>query len=178
MNFLFKENILEKDPLSELTEIRKRLAYSEFMIVSKGLYSYIVKGGSLYNGIYNDVLLLVISVFNLSSTALHVVNGLCSIVDIVILTITFLFIIVEVLISHYCRLHSEDYISQSNANIEEEVIALHTGDEGDYESKEIVPYEEPSIVSLLSKYGLSIKLTYIVVSLLLHILGIYILIYR
>ena len=30
---------MEKDQLSELTEIRKRLAYSEFMTVNKGLYS-------------------------------------------------------------------------------------------------------------------------------------------
>ena len=169
---------MEKDQLSELTEIRKRLAYSQFMIVNKGLHSCMVNGGSLYNSIFNDVLLLVITVFNLFSTALHIVNGLSSTVDIVILTITFLFIIVEVLISHYCMLHSEEYLSQANANLAEEVIVLHTGDEGDYERKEIVPYEKPYIVSLLSKYGLSIKLTYIVVSLLLHILGIYSLIYR
>lgn len=169
---------MEKDPLSELTEFRKRLAYSQFMIVYKGLHSCIFNGGSLYNAIFNDVLLLVITVFNLSSTALHIVNGLSSTVDIIILTITFLFIIGEVLTSHYCRLQSEDHISQDMANITKEVLALHTGDEGDYESKEIVPYEKPRIVSLLSKYGLSIKLTYIVVSLLLHILGIYILIYR
>ena len=165
---------MEKDPITEITEFRKRLAYSQFMIVHKGLYSCMINGGSLYNGIFNDVLLLVITVFNLSSTATRVVNGLSSTVDIVILTITFLFIIGEVLISHYCRIQSEEFISQDMANRTKEVLALHSGDEGDYESKEIVPYEKPRIVSLLSKYGLSIKLTYIVVSLLLHILGIYI----
>lgn len=168
---------MEKDPLKELTEIRKRLAYSEFVIAHKGLYSSMVVGGYLYNSIFNDLLLLVIIVFNLSSTVLHIVNGLSSTLDIVILTITFLFIIWEVLLSHYFKSRSEDFLGQAHANITDEVLALHTGDVGDYECKEIVPYEKPYIVSLLSKYGLSIKLTYIVVSLIIHILGIYILIY-
>lgn len=164
---------MEKDPLKD---IQKKLAFSQLMVVYRELYSLIGKGGSLYNSIYSDILLLIISLFNISIVVLNVYIGNGSIIDLVLLTLTFLYIARDVLTSFYYKIGAEENLGKVNLDLLRELLTLNsdsndnnTKDKSSHREENL--YKSPSIVTLLSNYDIYIKLSYVGLSFIIHFIG-------
>lgn len=161
---------------NRLKDIQRKLAFQQLMVVCKEVYSLIGKGGSLYNSIYSDILLLIISLFNISIVVLNVYIGNGSIIDLVLLTLTFLYIAKEVITSFYHQKDAEEDISNEYLNLLKEVLVLNsdsndnnTEDKSSYIDENL--YKKPSTVTLLNSYDIYINLSYVGVSFLIHFIG-------
>ena len=159
-----------------LKDVQRKLAFQQLMVVCKEVYSLIGKGGSLYNSKYSDILLLIISLFNISIVVLNVYIGNGSIIDLVLLTLTCLYIAKEVITSFYHQKDAEEYISNEYLDLLREVLVLNsdsndnnTEDKSSYREENL--YKRPTTVTLLNSYDFYINLLYVGVSFLIHFIG-------